>query len=140
MTKRKKPDGRRAIDTPEEFFDTVEKMARKKNTESEEPEIPKKITDIEAARWDVEQSVCMFMHRWTPLAEFSIPCEVMDQGNLRDAMGLRATIDLGDPWPIAEQMLLSNGYLWHLLGTSRVMFLREREDLIAEGYDDADEV
>ena len=105
-------------------------MAKKK--QDTEEQLPKKITDIDAAIWSVEQSVGMFVERWISLPRFAMPCEVMDQGQLRDAMGLRATIDLGDPWPKAEELLLQNGFRWHWLGTNRVMYLREREYLIPE--------
>jgi len=115
-------------------------MGRRKS-ESEEPEVPKKITDIEAATWNVEQAVGMFVSRWLPLPNFSMPCEVMDQGELRDAMGLRATIDLGDPWPKAEQLLLKAGFLWHWMGASRVMYLRERDDcVVSDGYARVEEI
>lgn len=114
-------------------------MSRKKS-ENEDPEVPKKVTDIEAAQWNVEQAVAMFVQRWMPMPYITGRCEVMDQGQLRDAMGLRATIDLGDPWPAAEQMLLQEGFRWHFLGSSRVMLLGEREDCIDSGFDAAEEI
>ena len=65
----------------------------------------------------------------------------MDARQLRDALGLRATIDAGDPWPTAEQLLLEHGFRWHWLGTSRVMYLKERDDFVPDtGWVDAEEV
>lgn len=101
---------------------------------------PRKVTDIDAARWNVEHAVAMFTERWISLPEYCYPCEVMDQGALRDVMGLRATIDLGDPWPAAEQILLQMGFRWHWLGNMRVMYLRERDEMINSGFTEAEEV
>ncbi len=116
-------------------------MSRKRKGDSEEPEAPKKVTDIEAADDNIKTAVEMFAERWIPLPEMAMPCEVMDVGQLRDAMGLRATIDLGDPWPTAERLLLQQGFRWHWIGSSRVMIMREREDMIpSAGWDDAEEL
>ena len=87
-----------------------------------------KVTDIEALNDNIDAAVYAFSERWTPLPFFTEHCEVMDQRQLRDAMGLRATMDAGDPWPTAERLLLQLGYHWHWLGTSRVMYLQEKED------------
>ena len=66
--------------------------------------------------------------------------EVMTLPQLRDAMGLRASIDWGDPWPTAEQELLTLGFRWHWLGGQRVMFLKERDDFVPDtGWKDAEE-
>lgn len=124
-------------------------MGRKKREAEETAEqvvAPRKVTDIEAAEQNIEDAVYMFCERWLPLDAPIMPFEVMDQGQLRDAMGLRATIDIGDPWPKAENILLSQGWQWHLLGNQRVMYMREKsycipsdntviaEELIAPPY------
>lgn len=97
-----------------------------KNGESEDG--AKKVTDIDALKGNVEMAVVEFIERWMPMPKFDIGVEVMDVWQLRDALGLRATIDWGDPWPTAEQLLLAHGFRWHSLGGSRVMFLREKDD------------
>ena len=62
----------------------------------EEDKTPVKVTDIPSAQSNVEDAVAAFVQRWMPAPKFDIGVEVMDQGQLRDAMGLRATIDLGE--------------------------------------------
>lgn len=115
-------------------------MSRKKR-DSEEPDVPKKVTDIEAAGENIRKAVEMFAERWIPLPAMAMPCEVMDVGQLRDAMGLRATIDLGDPWPSAERLLFKQGFRWHWIGSSRVMIMREREDTVPSAdWDEPEEV
>lgn len=106
---------------------------------AQEEKFPSKVTDIQAAQRNVQAAVEEFADRWISLPAMSLPCEVMDQGQLRDAMGLHATIDLGDPWPQAENLLLMMGFHWNMLGSSRVMFLREREN-IYDGWDTAEEM
>ena len=102
---------------------------------------PKKITDIKALEDNVAAAVMGFAERWMSMPRFTEQCEVMDQGQLRDAMGLRATIDTGDPWPTAEKMLLEHGFRWHWLGGMRVMFLQERDSFVPDtGWQDAEEV
>lgn len=89
--------------------------------------MPAKATDIAAVINNTQMAVTAFIDQWIPLPRFCPPCEVMDQGQLRDAMGLIPTIDIGDPWPDAEMSLLNAGFRWHQMGGQRVMFLRERE-------------
>lgn len=89
-----------------------------------------KVTDIEAAKFNITSAVAAFAQRWMPAPRFDIGVEVMDVGQLRDAMGLRATIDVGDPWPAAERELLEQGFVWQWLSGQRVMYLREKD-----GYD-----
>lgn len=102
---------------------------------------PKKITDIDALEGNVEAAVAGFAERWVSMPRFTEMCEVMDQGQLRDAMGLRATIDTSDPWPTAEKMLLEHGFRWHWLGGMRVMFLQERDGFVPDtGWEEAKEV
>jgi hypothetical protein len=109
--------------------------------EDSEEKLPSKVTDIPAAQDNIDAAVTAFADRWISLPCMSLPCEVMDQGQLRDAMGLHATIDLGDPWPQAEKLLIQMGFRWHNLGSSRVMFLREREDAVIDnGWTDGEEV
>lgn len=107
-------------------------MARKKKTGAEDPEEESpKITDIAALRWNVEQRVADFCLRWMPMPGFGIDVEVMGIGQLRNIMGLHATAD-GDPWPAAEKMLMDAGFRWQWMGSSRVMFLREKEDYVPD--------
>lgn len=107
----------------------------------QEQEVLKKVTDIEAVEENVATAVAAFAERWMPLPELVMPFEVMDVGQLRDAMGLRASIDWGDPWPTAERLLLQMGFRWRQLGGCRVMVMREREDAyFDDGYDVAEEV
>lgn len=104
------------------------------------------VTDIEALKSNTKAAVEGFAGRWLSMPKFSEDCEVMDVRQLRDAMGLRATIEAGDPWPAAEQLLFKMGFRWHWLGNSRVMFLREREDYTGtsagggDGWDDGEEL
>jgi len=100
--------------------------------EDSEEKLPSKVTDITAAQDNIDAAVQAFAERWLPMPNLTEQCEVMDQGQLRDAMGLHATIDLGDPWPQAENLLLKMGFRWHNLGSSRVMFLREREEAVID--------
>lgn len=103
----------------------------------DEAKSPSKATDIEALKSNVEMAVAEFARRWISVPTFTKYCEVMDQRQLRDAMGLRATIDAGDPWPQAEQLLLSMGFRWHWLSSSRVMYLQERDDFVPDtGWED----
>lgn len=103
-------------------------------------------TDILALEDNAQNAVDAFAKRWISMPKFTMECEVMDQRQLRDAMGLRATIEAGDPWPAAEQKLLQAGFRWHWLGDSRVMFLKEREDYSGtvagtdDGWSDGEEV
>lgn len=106
-----------------------------------EKELPKKVTDIEAAQDNIEAAVTAFAERWLPWPRFDIGCEVMDVGQLRDAMGLRASIDVGDPWPKAERLLIEQGFRWHQLGGLRVMYLKEKELYqVDTGWEDGEEV
>ncbi|MBQ7157629.1 MAG: hypothetical protein IJR86_07565 [Bacteroidaceae bacterium] len=110
-------------------------------SEDNEVKTPSKVTDITSAEENIELAVEAFCEKWISLPEMIMPCEIMDQSQLRDAMGLYATIDLGDPWPQAERALLQEGFRWHNLGGSRVMFLRERDDCIGgEGWESAEEL
>ncbi len=95
----------------------------------------KKITDIDALKDNTELAVAAFVNRWAPAPKFHLGVEVMDARQLRDAMGLRASVDWGDPWPQAEKLLLEHGFRWTLLGTSRVMLLQECDDFIQTGGD-----
>ena len=106
----------------------------------EEEKTPTKVTDISSAQDNIEDAVAAFVQRWMPAPKFDIGVEVMDQGQLRDAMGLRATIDLGDPWPLAERQLLDSGFRWQWLDGVRVMYLCEKDGYVPDtGWDDAEE-
>jgi hypothetical protein len=97
-------------------------------------------TDIEALKDNAESAVDEFAARWLCMPNFTVDCEVMDQRQLRDAMGLRATIEAGDPWPAAERRLLEMGFRWQWLGDTRVMFLKERDGYTPDtGWEDAEE-
>lgn len=112
----------------------------------DEGDVVLRVTDIAALKSNTEMAVDGFTERWLPMPSFTIECEVMDVRQLRDAMGLRATIEAGDPWPYAEQLLLQRGFRWHWLGTARVMYLRERGDYAGtsagggDGWIDAEEL
>jgi len=93
-------------------------------------------TDIEAIKDNTSRAVDEFAQRYLSMPRFTERCEVMDQAQLRDAMGLRSTIEAGDPWPKAEQLLLEHGFRWHNLGGVRVMYVMEREDMIPSEQDD----
>ncbi len=102
---------------------------------------PLKVTDLDAIKDNLSFAVECFAERWQSLPELRMPCEIMDQGQLRDAMGLRASMDYGDPWPEAERLLLKMRFRWHQLGDQRVMFLREREDAcVDDGWSDGEEI
>lgn len=107
----------------------------------EEDKLPKKVTDIEALRSNVMNAVKSFNEQWMPVPEFTEYCTVMDLRQLRNAMGLRSTMETGDAWPVAEQALLQLGFCWHWLGGSRVMYLQERDNCqIDTGWEDAEEI
>lgn len=110
--------------------------------DDQEQNVPKKVTDIEAAKDNIKASVAAFADRWEPWPRFDIGCEVMDIGQLRDAMGLRASIDVGDPWPEAERLLTGQyGFRWHWLGSQRVMYMKEKSSCqIDTGWNDGEEV
>lgn len=109
--------------------------------EQGEEKAPKKVTDIDAVEDNAKSAVMGFIERWAPMPGFAIGVEVMDAGQLRDAMGLRATIDWGDPWPMAERELLDHGFRWHWLGSQRVMYLQEKDGFVPDtGWQEADEV
>ena len=111
-----------------------------KSEESEE-KAPRKVTDIDALKENVRMAVEEFAKRWISMPGFGLDVEVMSVSQLRDAMGLRASIDWGDPWPAAEQELIAHGFRWHWLGGQRVMYLKEREDFVPDtGWSDAEEV
>lgn len=115
-------------------------------SKTKEEDVPKKITDIDALQSNIESAVMGFAARWISMPGFGDGVEVMGVSQLRDAMGLRATSDVGDPWPTAEQLLLQSGFCWHWLGSQRVMFLMEKDGYSGttamaggDGWDDADE-
>lgn len=104
----------------------------------EQEKVLRNVTDIEALKNNTEAAVSAFNERWMPMPVFDIGVEVMDVRQLRDAMGLRATMEAGDPWPTAERMLLDLGFRWQWLGAQRVMYLREKGSYSPDtGWDDA---
>ena len=106
----------------------------------DEEKLPQKVTDISAARDNIEAAVNAFCEQWAAAPEFRVGVELMDQCQLRNAMGLRATMDIGDPWPKAEMLLLNLGYKWHMLGGNRVMYVIERDGFIDADWSEAEEV
>ena len=106
----------------------------------EEDKTPTKVTDISSAQANIEDAVAAFVQRWIPAPKFDIGVEVMDQGQLRDAMGLRATIDLGDPWFAADLQLLDCCFRRQWLNGLRVMYLKEKTYYTPDtGWQDAEE-
>lgn len=103
---------------------------------------PLVVTDLEAIKENTREAVDAFAKRYISMPRFDIGVEVMTQAELRDAMGLRATFDYGDPWPAAEQELTQTYHFkWHMLGGQRVMFLKEREDFVPDdGWNDGQEI
>ncbi len=106
----------------------------------DEEKLPQKVTDISAARDNIQAAVNAFCEQWAAAPEFRVGVELMDQCQLRNAMGLRATMDIGDPWPKAEMLLLNLGYKWHMLGGNRVMYVIERDGFIDADWSEAEEV
>lgn len=108
---------------------------------SDDDKAPLKITDIEALRNNIIMAVQAFNEQWVSIPSFTEDCIVMDIRQLRNAMGLRSTMEMGDTWPIAEQILLNYGFRWHWLGGSRVMFLRERDGFVQDtGWQEVEEI
>ena len=105
-----------------------------------EEKAPVTVTDLDAIKENTALAVDAFAEQWIPMPRFGIGVEVFDQSRLRDAMGLRATFDYGDPWPAAENMLLEKGFRWHFVSGLRVMYLKERDDFVPDtGWTDAEE-
>lgn len=108
--------------------------------EEEKKQQPLKVTSIDDAKANISDAVNAFADRYLPWPRFDLGVEVMDQGQLRDALGLRATIDVGDPWPQAERELLDAGFRWQTLSGHRVMYVKERDDYEPDtGWQDAEE-
>ena len=93
-------------------------------------EVRLSVTDLAALEDNASRAAQAFCERWISLPSLVFPCEVMSLPELRNAMGLRATFNGGDPWPAVESYLLSHGFEWHYLGSQRVMYLRARADTI----------
>lgn len=101
---------------------------------------PWKVTDMDAVENNITAAVCAFTQQWEPAPQFTIGVEVMGVAQLRDAMGLRASIDWGDPWPTAEKQLLDMGFRWQSLSGQRVMYLREKDGFVPDtGWEEAEE-
>ena len=89
----------------------------------------------------ITSAVTAFIERYQPLPYMSLPCLIMDQGQLRDAMGIFESPETGDGWGFAEKLLLEQGFRWHNMGGARVMILREREDFVDTfGWEEACDV
>lgn len=113
----------------------------KRNNDNGQDDFPKRVTDVDALKDNVESAVESFAQRYLSMPRFTERCVVMDHGQLRDAMGLRATFEAGDPWPKAEELLMKHGFRWHMLGAMRVMYLQERDGYLEDdGWDYGEEV
>jgi hypothetical protein len=115
-------------------------MPRKKEMtrEDAEKEVSVWLADAQS---NIEDAVNAFMDQWQPWPVFDVGVEVMDLCRLRGAIGVRATMDYGDPWPSVERRLLDAGFRWHSLGNQRVMYLKERDGFVPDtGWEDAEEV
>lgn len=109
--------------------------------DGKQPDVQLSVTDLDAIKKNTEEAVNAFAERYISMPRFTMDCEVMDQSQLRDAMGLRATFESGDPWPKAEQLLMERGFRWHNLGGMRVMYVLEREGYEPDtGWENAEEV
>ena len=107
----------------------------------EKKDIQLSVTDLDAIKDNTEKAVDDFARRYLSVPKFNIGVEVFDQARLRDAMGLRATFDYGDPWPKAEQLLYEHGFRWVFVSGQRVMYLRDRDDYEPDdGWNDGEEV
>lgn len=108
--------------------------------DNDEEKTPRKVTDIDAVTENITAAVMAFAQQWEPAPQFAIGVEVMGVAQLRDAMGLRASIDWGDPWPAAEKYLLGMGFRWQSLSGQRVMYLREKDGFEPDtGWKEAEE-
>ena len=113
-------------------------MARKRNDDDEQE--VKRLMTVEEISESIEDRVAAFCQQYISLPRLMMPCEVMDIGQLRDAMGLRASIDWGDPWPSAEKQLHDLGFRWQSLSGMRVMYLKERDEYKPDtGWEEAEE-
>lgn len=115
-------------------------MPRKKDMtrEDAEKEVSVWLADAQS---NIEDAVNTFMDQWQPWPVFDVGVEVMDLCRLRGTIGVRATMDYGDPWPSVERRLLDAGFRWQSLGNQRVMYLKERDGFVPDtGWEDAEEV
>lgn len=137
MGRRKEPTGWKSFKTMDE---ALKYMKERDMAQNDEEKAPKKVTDIDAVKENIEAAVTAFAEQWLPWPRFDLGVEVMDVGRLRDAMGLRASIDIGDPWPAAEKQLLDLGFRWQMLGGQRVMYLKEKDGFEPDtGWQEAEE-
>lgn len=137
MNRKKEKTGWVTFKTMKEALPLIHKNMAK----SDEEKAPLKVTDIDALKMNVRMAVEEFAGRWIPMPGFGLDVEVMSVSQLRDAMGLRASIDWGDPWPAAEKELIEHGFRWHWLGGQRVMYLKERDDFVPDtGWEVPEEV
>lgn len=115
-------------------------MARKKLMDEEEAQKEVSVW-LGDAQQNIEDAVAQFAMQYLPSPVYNIDVEIMNQAQLRDAMGIRASADFGDPWPKAERKLLDLGFHWHNFAGDRVMFLLEREDaIVVDGWQTPQEV
>lgn len=115
-------------------------MTRKKEMarEDAEKEVSVWLADAQS---NIKDAVNAFMDQWQPWPGFGVGVEVMSQAQLRDAIGVRATMDYGDPWPSVERLLLDAGFRWQWLGGQRVMYLKERDGFVPDtGWEEAEEI
>ena len=100
------------------------------------------VTDLNAIKENVREAVNAFAQRYLSMPRFDVGVEIMNQAQLRDAMGLRATFEYGDPWPAAEQLLTQTyKFHWHWIGEQRVMLVKERDGFVPDdGWNDGEEI
>lgn len=116
-------------------------MGRKNDNDKGGKDVLISVTDLYSIEKNTQTAAEEFAERYISVPKFTEHTKVMDQAQLRDAMGLRATFEYGDPWPQAENLLLQKGFRWHNLGGMRVMYVQEREDSVPDdGWNDGEEI
>ena len=114
-------------------------MKKKERTPQEaEQEVSVWLGDAQA---NIDDAIAAFVSQWMPWPRFDIGVEVKDMRQLRDMIGIRRSDDYGDPWPAVERKLLDAGFRWHVLGSLRVMYLKEKDDFAPDtGWEEGEEV
>lgn len=134
MAREDKHTGWRRLDNPEDFLNAIHENMAKQQEDS------RSITDLDAIADNTKEAVYMFIDRYLPWPRWEEGCEIMDVGQLRDAMGLRRSDMEGDPWPAAERALTQNGFILRSIAGTRALIVRERDDYHApDGWNEAEE-
>ena len=101
---------------------------------------PGRLLEVKELADSIERRVAQFAERYVAMPSLTADCEVMDIGQLRDMMGLRVMAD-GDAWDVAERLLMQHGMHMQMMGSTRVMFLKERDTFVPlTGWQEANEV